>query len=91
MSAVKVEDLLYDNLVETLWNRLFAEGKIELTNKLRKVELQEPGYGTIVMPDEGFSESDATHNLVVDFLDAHNVNIVNVRLITAYIRDAIPE
>lgn len=60
-----------------LWIRLIIEGNFDLIKKLHRVELQEPGYGTIVVTKEGFSEDDRTHNMVLRFLEKNNINIVN--------------
>jgi hypothetical protein len=63
-----------------LWLQLTTEGKFDLIRKLGRVENREPGYGTIIVPSEGFSDRDETHNMVLDWLKAHNINILNVGL-----------
>ena len=72
-----------------LWERLAAEGKFELINKLRRVEQKEPGYGTIVVPKTGFSDDDKTHNLVLDWLECQGVNIMNTRIEIARLKNAL--
>ena len=60
-----------------LWIRLISEGKFDLIKKLHRAEKQEPGFGTIVITKEGFSESDTTHNLVLLFLQENNIHYIN--------------
>ena len=60
-----------------IWERLTLEGNHDLIAKLHYVEQGEAGFGTIVVPVEGFSEDDDTHNAVLDWLREHNVNILN--------------
>lgn len=59
-----------------LWDRLAAEGNWPLIEKLRMVEEEVGGYGTVVCPPKGFSDNDETHNAVVDWLQLRNVNVV---------------
>lgn len=61
-----------------LWAALASEGKFELIERLRRALLREPGYGTIVVTKEGFSENDHTHNLVIRWLKAHKIHTMNV-------------
>lgn len=63
---------------EALWDHLAAQGHLTLLEKLHHVEQGAPGYGTIVVPKEGFSEDDSIHNAVLDWLHTHNVNVLNV-------------
>jgi len=93
--ADELESLL--NVIENqnktflLWEILAADGKFELIDKLRRVELREPGYGTIVVPKEGFSDNDEIHNIVLDWLEEQNVNILNVNLEIARLKRALKE
>lgn len=66
---------------ETLWDRLISEGNLDLISKLHNVEAGLPGYGTIVVPHEGFSEDDTTHNMVLEYLQSHDINILNPGLL----------
>jgi len=63
-----------------LWSRLALEGKFTLINNLRRAELHEPGYCSIAVTKEGFSEDDETHNMVLRFLKKNNINILNPAL-----------
>lgn len=63
-----------------LWDRLATEGRHDLITTLRHVELNTPGYGTIIVPPEGYSQDDTTHNMVLDYLNHHHINILNVQL-----------
>ena len=60
-----------------LWIHLVLEKRFDLIKKLHRVELKEPGYGTIVVTKEGFSDNDRTHNMVLKFLNKNKVNIMN--------------
>jgi hypothetical protein len=61
-----------------IWEMLVSEGQYELIEKLRRVERREGGFGTIVIPPDGFSKSKSTHNLVVNWLSENGVNILDV-------------
>lgn len=84
-----------DRLIEetcptfSLWEKLALDGKFELITLLRRVEMKEPGYGTVVVPHEGFSERDDIHNLVLDWLVEHDVNVLNVGLEVACLERAL--
>jgi hypothetical protein len=58
---------------------LTLEGNFALIKKLHRIERKELGYGTIVVPAEGFSEDDDVHNLIIDWLNLLGVNIFNVQ------------
>lgn len=58
---------------------LVLEGNFDLINKLHRIERKESGYGTIVVPKQGFSKNDDAHNLILDWLHAQNVNVLNVQ------------
>lgn len=73
----------------TLWEKLAMEGKFDLIEKLRRVEVGEAGYGTVIVPPEGFSERDEVHNLVLDWLDEQGVNVLNVGLEVARLQKAL--
>lgn len=73
----------------TLWARLSLEGRFDVIDKLRHVKSGEGGFGSIVVPEGGFSEDDVTHNMVLDYLREHDVNIVNTRLITENLRRSL--
>jgi len=61
----------------TVWDRLTAEGNHELIHKLQKVERRETGYGTIVIPKEGFSKDPETHAAVIAWLDEQKTLALN--------------
>jgi hypothetical protein len=65
----------YDDL---LWLTLASEGRFELTEKLQRAFNGVPGFGTVVVPLEGFSEVDRTHNMVLRSLKWHGVHIFDV-------------
>lgn len=72
-----------------LWNRISGEGNFELLTLLHKVEKREAGYGTVVVPKEGFSDSDDTHNMVLEWLEEHRINVLNVRVCVARMKHAL--
>jgi hypothetical protein len=61
-----------------VWARLTEEGNHDLIKTLHRIERKDPGYSTIVTHKEGWSNNDATHNAVLSWLRAHDVNILNV-------------
>ena len=63
-----------------LWIRLISEKNFKLIKKLYRAEKHEPGFCSIVVSKDGFSESDTTHNLVLKFLRYNKINIVNPNL-----------
>ena len=65
-------------LDDELWLALALEGKFDLISRLQKAFNKEPGFGTIAINREGFSENTHTHNLVVRGLRRHGVNILDV-------------
>ena len=63
---------------EDLWKTLIEDGKNELIRFLQHVENKEAGYGSVVVPEKGFSDKDGVHNMVLDWLRDRDINIVNV-------------
>ena len=59
----------------TLWDRLAAEGKYDLIDKLRKTEQGEPGYRTVIIPEGGWSESADTNDAILQWLKSLRVNV----------------
>ena len=68
--------MTYPN-IEELWARLALERKFNLIRKLHRAEKGEPGYGTVAITREGFSEDNTTHNMVLAFLKKNNIHIIN--------------
>lgn len=73
----------------TLWDRLIDEGRHDLISKLHEVELGTKGFGTIVVTQEGFSDDDTTHNMVLEYLEQHGTNILNPGLLIARMERAL--
>lgn len=63
---------------DLLWITLVREGKFDLIEKLRKAELREEGFTTIVVTKEGFSENDWVHNMVIRWLKRHKIHVIDV-------------
>jgi hypothetical protein len=63
---------------DELWLTLASEGRFELIEKLQRAFNGVPGFGTIIVPREGFSEVDRTHNMVLRSLKEHGVHIFDV-------------
>lgn len=74
---------------QALWDRLVAEGKFDLIERLQRAERGEPGFRTIVVPEEGFSVVDETHNEVLRWLMAHRINVCNPGLLIARMERAL--
>lgn len=74
---------------KSLWDKLAGEGNYTLIDKLKHVENNDPGFGTIVVPKKGFSEKDDTHNDVLKWLKEQNINILNVGLSVARMEQAL--
>jgi hypothetical protein len=63
-----------------IWALLAYEGNFNLIDKLHNAEIKEPGYLTIIVPDEGFSPNDEVHNLIIDWLKGRKyINLINIR------------
>jgi hypothetical protein len=63
---------------ENLWQTLIEDGNYSLVKILQRVENNEFGYGSIVVPKGGFSEKESVHNMVLDWLRERNVNVIDV-------------
>jgi hypothetical protein len=61
----------------SLADRLLVEGRLDLVEKLSRIERHDPAFTTIVVPEEGFSDDDTTHNDVLKWLKKHKVNVLN--------------
>lgn len=61
-----------------VWEALLIEGRHDLIEKFRRIERGEGGFGTIVVPSQGFSKNKKTHELVTEWLSKKNVNILDV-------------
>lgn len=61
----------------SVWDKIASEGNFDLIRKLRRVELKEEGFRTIVVPKEGFSDNIYTHNAIIDWLHDHDINVLN--------------
>lgn len=77
--------------ISELWSRLALEGNFKLLDKLQRAERHEPGYGTIIVSREGFSEDDSTHNMVLGFLRQNDTHIFNPGLEAERIRLALQD
>jgi hypothetical protein len=64
----------------TLWEALWLDGNYDLIDKLYLAEIKTPGFGTIIVPREGFSSHDRIHNAVLDWLHSHEINVCNPSL-----------
>jgi hypothetical protein len=73
----------------TLWELLALEGRHDLLTTLHHVELKTPGYGTVIVPEEGFSENTDTHNMVLNYLKIQGVMTLNVGITIARLQSAL--
>lgn len=62
----------------SLWEALLIEGNHALIKKLRYIEKEEGGFGTIVVPKKGFSPNPEINQKVLKWLKTKNVNILDV-------------
>lgn len=58
-----------------IWVALTLEGNSELIKLLHRVEKKEPGYGSVIVPQTGFSSDNDIHNAVLTWLKAKGVNV----------------
>jgi hypothetical protein len=65
--------------VSDLWTQLTLEGNTALISKLHHAENKEPGYNVIIVPPQGFSDNDDTHNEVLHWLVGHEILALNTR------------
>lgn len=63
---------------KTLWDRLAAEGHHALIEKLHRAEKKDPGYNVLLVPTEGYSDDDITHNAIVDWIKEKDILSLNV-------------
>lgn len=60
---------------KTVWDIIASEGKYDLIHRLQRVECGEPGYGTMIVPEGGWSNNAETNNRVINWLKDHRVNV----------------
>jgi hypothetical protein len=60
---------------KTVWDMLAADGKYDLIRRLQRVERGEPGYGTMIVPEGGWSRDPGTNDRVLCWLKDHRVNV----------------
>jgi len=58
-----------------IWVALAIEGNSDLIKLLHRVENNEPGFGTVIIPIIGFSFDDDIHNAVLDWLKRKGINV----------------
>jgi 5,10-methylenetetrahydrofolate reductase len=63
-----------------LWTTLALENNTNLISRLHRAERREPGFNVIAVPKNGFSENDETHNAVLDWLQSHEILVLNPRI-----------
>jgi hypothetical protein len=61
-----------------LWEALVLDGNFSLVQKLHSAEINFPGYSTIVVPINGFSDNDRIHNMVLDWCKERHIRMFNV-------------
>lgn len=62
-----------------LWESLINEGRHDLVKVLNHVENKDAGFGSIVVPADGFSKNKGIHDSVIVWLKDRDVNIVDVK------------
>lgn len=74
-----------------LWESLIAEGKHDLVKVLNHVENKDAGFGSIVVPADGFSKSKEIHNSVMVWLKERDINIVDVKREISDLKNSLKE
>jgi hypothetical protein len=64
---------------DELWAALIEEDKHDLVKILNRVENKDAGFGSIVVPKEGFSKNKDIHISVINWLKDRGVNIIDVK------------
>ena len=64
---------------EDLINILRGLGKNRLANTLEHIENKDGGYGSIVVPKDGFTNREDVNDRIMSWLKTKGVNIVNVQ------------
>jgi len=68
----------YSKITKDIWRRLACESKFNVIEILKRVENEEGGYGTIIIPPGGFCKDEITNELVLMWLRAKDVNVYSV-------------
>ncbi len=68
----------YSRTTKDIWRRLACEGKFDVIELLKRVEKEEGGYGTIIIPSGGFSNDEITNRLIIMWLEKKDVNVYSV-------------
>ena len=58
-----------------IWIALALEGNTSLIRLLNRIEKNEPGFNTVIIPRSGFSSDDDVHNAVLAWPKANDVNV----------------
>jgi len=78
-----------NNIVKNIWRTLASESKFDIIEKLKRIERNESGYSTIIVPKNGFSENEETHELILEWLEEKHVNVVSVEKEIRDLNDAL--
>jgi hypothetical protein len=57
---------------------LLLERRDDTISKLFEVENNTPGFSVIIIKNEGFSNNNEVHNLVVDYFKKKNVELISI-------------
>lgn len=77
------------NQTQNLWLTLASEGKYELITKLHRAQNKEEGYSTIIIPTEGFSKNDTTHNQVLKWLKKNKIKTFDPNSLSIYMENSL--
>ena len=64
---------------EQLWAILIEKDKNNLVKVLQRVESKEAGYGSIVVPEKGFTNDDKINAMILSWLKERDVNVIDVK------------
>ena len=75
----RMRDVLEDDGHQSVWDRLVAEGNLELLERLRRTERGEDGFMTYAVPPDGFSTNQMTNEAVIEWLRNHGATVLDAR------------
>lgn len=74
-----------------LWEALINEGRHDLVKVLNHVENKDAGFGSIVVPADGFSKNKEIHDSVMVWLKDRDINIVDVKQEISELKNSLKE
>jgi len=63
---------------DEIWSSLVLEQNFALLDKLQRIEKNEPGFGTIIIPKDGFSKNETLNKQIIAWLKRHKINVYSI-------------